>query len=68
MIEEKAWWKSKTIWGAFVAVAAQLLALTGVTIDTGTQVSITEAIIQAVGAGGALIAIYGRLMASAELK
>ncbi len=35
MIEEKAWYESKTIWGSLVSVGAALIAILGVDIDAG---------------------------------
>jgi len=52
----------KTLIGAGVAFAAQLLALVGV--DLGDQEGLTTAIVTI---GGALLAIYGRVTATKKL-
>lgn len=64
MVEEKHWYLSKTIWGSLVAVAAALASTIGITIDPENQIAIADAALQLVAAGGALIAIYGRLSAT----
>lgn len=68
MIEEKPWYLSKTIWGSMVAVAAALSAALGLTIDTTTQKEIADVLIQLAGAGGAVLAIYGRLSATQVIE
>lgn len=64
MVEEKHWYQSKTVWGALLAVTASLLSAMGISIDTAAQSDIADAMIQLVGAVGAIIAIYGRLSAT----
>lgn len=64
MVEEKPWYLSKTIWGSLVAVAASLAGIAGVPIEAGAQGQIADALVQAIGAVGALVAIYGRLTAT----
>ncbi len=64
MIEEKPWYESKTIWGSLIAVAAALTSALGVSIDGQTQGELAEIIVQFAAAGGALLAIYGRLSAT----
>jgi hypothetical protein len=64
MIEEKPWFESKTIWGSLIAVAAALASALGISIDGATQAELTNIIVQFAAAGGALMAIYGRLSAT----
>jgi len=64
MIDEKAWYQSKTIWGSLVAVAAALAGTVGLSIDGQSQSAISDAILQVIAAAGALISIYGRLTAT----
>lgn len=64
MVEEKPWYLSKTIWGSLISVAAALAATLGIAIDAESQTAIAEAVVQIVGAAGALLAIYGRLTAT----
>jgi hypothetical protein len=64
MVEEKPWYASKTIWGSLISVAAALAAAVGIGLDQTTQGEIADAMVQLVGAAGALFAIYGRLTAT----
>ena len=64
MVEEKPWFLSKTIWGSLISVGAALSATLGIGIDAVSQQEIAEALVQIIGAAGALVAIYGRLTAT----
>ncbi|MEL6504162.1 MAG: hypothetical protein AAFO61_06670 [Pseudomonadota bacterium] len=64
MIEEKNWYRSRTIWGSLIAVAAALGSLLGVEIDTDTQTVILEAALQLVTILGSIYAVFGRLSAT----
>lgn len=63
MVEEKPWYLSRTIWGSLVAVAAAIAGIGGISVGADAQSQIADAMVQAVGAAGALVAIYGRLVA-----
>ena len=58
------WADAKTVWGALLAVVASLVGALGISIDTAAQSDIADAMIQFIGAVGAMIAIYGRLSAT----
>ncbi len=64
MLEEKSWYYSKTIWGGVIAAAASLSSILGVSLDPAIQGELSTAIVQLVGAIGAITAIYGRLAAT----
>ncbi len=64
MVEEKNWYESKTIWGALLAIGASFMGVFGVSIDTVAQADLADAMIQLIGAIGAMTAIYGRLSAT----
>ncbi len=64
MIDEKPWYLSKTIWGSLISVAAAFTGMIGLSLDAAAQVQIADALVQMVGAAGALLAIYGRLSAT----
>ncbi len=64
MVEEKQWYQSKTIWGALLAVGASFVSTLGISIDSSAQSDLADAMIQLIGALGAIMAIYGRLSAS----
>ncbi|MCB1455843.1 MAG: hypothetical protein KDJ48_08475 [Nitratireductor sp.] len=64
MVDEKPWFMSKTIWGSLISVAAAFTATLGISLDQAAQSEIADALVQLIGAAGALIAIYGRLTAT----
>lgn len=59
---------SKTVWGALVALAAQLFALSGLHIAADVQSSIVDFILQLVGITGAGVALWGRIVAGERTK
>ncbi len=63
MNSSKAWYQSRTIWGALIAIAASIGSTFGLMISEQEQAVISEAILQITGAIGAFIALYGRLKA-----
>lgn len=68
MQDEKAWYQSKTIWGALIAVIASLLDGFGIKLDPTAQQQAVEAFYQASAVIGALIAVYGRLTAKSIIR
>ncbi|MEZ5872418.1 MAG: hypothetical protein R3D32_11385 [Nitratireductor sp.] len=64
MVDEKPWFMSKTIWGSLISVAAAFTATLGISLDPTAQSEIADALVQLIGAAGALVAIYGRLTAT----
>lgn len=64
MLDRKPWYTSKTIWGALVAILATLASMMGFDLDDAAQRQIVEAALQLVTAAGALVAIFGRLVAT----
>lgn len=64
MVDEKAWFMSKTIWSSLIAVAAALIGSLGISIDGGTQNAIADSAVQMVAALSSIFAIYGRLSAT----
>lgn len=68
MTEVKSFLKSKTVWGAVVAGLAMLAKILGYEFGLEDQTMLVDGIIGAVGIGGSLLAIYGRVVASKKLK
>jgi len=68
MMDEKAWYTSKTVWGGLIAVGAAIASGFGVVVDADTQGQIADLIVVGVGAIGGLIAIYGRVKAGKTIK
>ena len=67
MIDSKAWYQSKTVWGALIAVAASLLRLGGVELGLDIQGQLVDAAVTLAGAIGGLLALYGRVSAQASI-
>lgn len=64
MFEGKDWYRSRTIWGGIIAAVASVSGLFGVSLDPAIQTELSGAIVQMIGALGAIMAIYGRLAAT----
>lgn len=68
MIEDKSWYRSKSIWGGVVALAGAAAGLFGVEMDAATNEALVASITSGASAIGAILAIYGRLSAQARLR
>lgn len=68
MNEEKAWYRSKTIWGGIVAFVAAVSGLFGIDIDQASGEALAVALTDAVAAIGAVVAIVGRLDAQTTIS
>ena len=67
MSDIKPWYLSRTIWAAFVSVAATGLAALGLPIDAAARDGLVEAILQLVSAAAGTIAIVGRVTATTRI-
>lgn len=70
----KPWWRSRTVWGAIIAMIAGVAALFGKTIAPDVQAQAADLAAQAADLlavagpiGGGALALYGRFRASAKL-
>ncbi|MEP2943576.1 MAG: hypothetical protein ABJ081_07710 [Hyphomicrobiales bacterium] len=68
MNETKPWYFSRTVWGALIAIAASIGGAFGIMLGEVDQSALTDAILQMVGAVGAVVALYGRLSANQILR
>ena len=68
MNQTKEWWKSKTVWGALVALGASLAALFGYQLDGGAQDQLAGALAAGASAVGAVVAILGRFQAETGIR
>lgn len=68
MIEQKEWYRSRSVWGGLVAFGAALGGLFGLEISSSAQDVLTTSLLDTAAAIGALIAIYGRLAADKALR
>ena len=66
--EKKAWRQSKTIWGSIITLLAIVASLFGYQIDQATQAQLTQQVTAIVAALGSILAIYGRVTATKQLK
>lgn len=68
MIFVKSWYESKAIWGAIVVIISVIANLFQISIDTDTQANIVELVMTIIGGVGGLIAIWGRIKATKQIK
>lgn len=66
-MDEKNWWKSKTVWGAVVALAGAVSAMVGIEMDAAASEEAVGALTALASAAGALVAIWGRFAARETL-
>jgi hypothetical protein len=65
--ETKNWYRSKTVWGALIAVAASVLQGFGLDMSVDDQGQLADIAVTLVGAFGGLLALYGRLVATVPI-
>ncbi|MFC3075854.1 hypothetical protein [Shinella pollutisoli] len=58
-----AWYRSRTVWGALVAVLASLAHFAGVGVTAAEEAEMADLIVTAAGALGGIVALLGRLSA-----
>lgn len=68
MEDAKQWYYSKTIWGALLAIGASALQMKGLQIAPADQATLVDSAVSIAGAVGGLLAVYGRISASAAIK
>ncbi|MBN9054554.1 MAG: hypothetical protein BGO06_04275 [Shinella sp. 65-6] len=68
MNDVKAWYQSRTVWGALIAILASLAHAIGVEVTAGDQAELADLLVAAVGAAGGLMALVGRILASRRVK
>ena len=64
MNDVKAWYRSRTVWGALVAILASLAHGAGVEVTAGDEAELADLLVAAVGVVGGLLALIGRISAS----
>lgn len=63
----KDWYRSKTIWGALVALFATALRVAGIDLGLAEQAEAVDAALSLATGAGALLSLYGRLSARAAI-
>ena len=68
MNDVKAWYRSRTVWGALVAILASLAHGAGVEVTAGDEAELADLLVAAVGVVGGLVALIGRISASRRVR
>ena len=68
MIDSKPWYLSKTIWAAFVSVAASGAAAIGLPADPALSGAMADAVLHAVAAIAGVVAVFGRMTATRRIE
>lgn len=68
MNNQKPWYASRSVWGALIAIGASLGGSFGLIIGAEEQSILADAVLQITGGLGAVVALYGRLVATKTLK
>ena len=66
--ETKAWYRSRTVWGALVAILASLANAAGVEVTAGDEGELVDLLVAAVGTLGGFVALYGRISARRRVR
>ncbi|MDX3973021.1 hypothetical protein [Shinella sp.] len=64
----KAWYQSRTVWGALIAILASLAHVAGVEVTAGDEGELADLVVSAAGTIGGLIALYGRISARRQVR
>ena len=64
----KAWYQSRTVWGALIAILASLANAAGIEVTAGDEGELADLIVAAVGTAGGLVALYGRILARRRVR
>ena len=60
----KDWYRSKTIWGALIALVSTLARLAGVDLGLADQAELVDAALSLSAGLGAVLSLYGRISAT----
>ncbi|ANH03543.1 MULTISPECIES: hypothetical protein [Shinella] len=66
--DAKAWYLSRTVWGALVAILASLAHAAGVEVTAGDEGELADLLVAAVGTLGGFVALYGRICARRRVR
>lgn len=68
MIEDKAWYLSRTVWAGLVALFLSLAGAFGLISETVDQGALTDVLLQLATAIAGLVAIFGRIGATSRIS
>ncbi len=63
MDDAKAWYRSRTVWGALVAILASAAHIVGLEVTDAEQGEFADLLVAFVGTAGGLVALVGHLLA-----
>jgi hypothetical protein len=68
MTDIKPWYLSKTVWASLVTILTALAGLAGVPVAGIDNAALTDTILQGVTALSGLMAIFGRVTATRQIR
>lgn len=68
MTNSKPWYLSRTIWASLVTIVTGVAGLTGLPVDGIDNAALTETLLQAITALSGIVAILGRIGATAAIR
>lgn len=68
MINAKPWYLSRTIWASLISIVTAVAGLTGLPVDGIDNAALTETVLQAITALAGIVAILGRIGATAAIR
>ncbi|MEW9615996.1 hypothetical protein AB3G45_19460 [Shinella sp. S4-D37] len=66
--DAKAWYLSRTVWGALIAILASLANAAGVEVTAGDEGELADLVVAAAGTLGGIVALYGRISARRRVR
>ena len=67
MTDSKPWYLSRTIWASLITIVTAAAGIMGVPVAGIDNAALTDTLLQAITAISGLVAIFGRLGASARI-
>lgn len=67
MTNTKPWYASKGVWGGLIATGATLLNAFGIEVTPEDQNTLISGVTQMVAVGGAVVAVFGRIVANSRI-
>ena len=67
MTDSKPWYLSRTIWASLITIVTAAAGILGVPVAGLDNAALTDTLLQAITAISGLVAIFGRLGASARI-
>jgi len=68
LVETKNWWESRSVWGGVMAVVAGVAGWMGYNVPVELQGLLTDSLLSVVATVGGILAVYGRVKATASVE